>query len=151
MTAPADSTAIIFRLAIGSSTADNGTYRVTIEATTPGRNVMTTVAQVPPERLAQLAGTLGDAVVASGHKRTMLKATRRTPILLEEAAGVRVVLAIRATDRVTKTSRISRLLEGVARLSDEECFYWYAHTVGTRDRSTQMRRLRAFRLFLATE
>lgn len=151
MSAPAGSRATIFQLAIEPEDGDKGTYRVTIEATTMERDATSVVARVAPERLVQLSGPLGDAVVDSGHKRTALKATRKAPILLDEAAGVRVVLAIRATDRVVKPSRISRILEGVARLSDEECFYWYAHTVGTRDRSTQMRRLRAFRLFLTTE
>ena len=151
MTAPVVSTAAHFRLTIDPEDTADRAYRVTVEATTPGRKEALTVAQVPPHRLTTLTGALADAMVASGHKRTVLKVTRKTPIPLDETAGVRVALAIRASDRVSKTSRVSRLLEGVARLSDEECFYWYAHTIGTRDRSTQMRRLKAFRLFLTTE
>jgi len=150
MTAPAPPTSAAFQLVVDSISGD-GTYGVTVEAIQPGQGATETVARIGANRLTLATGALSDAVVASGDKRTVLKATRKTPIPLDEAAGVRVALALQAIDRVSKTSRVSRLLESVARLSDEECFYWYAHTIACEDRSTQMRRLKAFRLFLTSE
>jgi hypothetical protein len=40
---------------------------------------------------------------------------------------------------------------GISRLSTEECFYWYAHTLGASDQSVARRRLKALRIFLAEE
>jgi len=151
MTAPATPTSAAFQFVVNSADSTDGTYGVAVEVSEPGQNDTMVVARVPPQRLELAAGALAEAVIASGHKRTALKATRRTPIPLDEAAGVRAALAIRATDGVSKASRASRLFDSVSRLSEEECFYWYAHTVACSDRSTQMRRLKAFRLFLTTE
>ena len=150
MTAPAPPTAVPFQLVVDNANGD-GTYGVAVEAVQPGQGGTNTVAHVTADRLILATGALADAAITSGHKRSVLKATRKTPISLDESAGVRAALALQAIDRVSKTSRVSRLLESVARLSDEECFYWYAHTIACSDRTTKMRRLKAFRLFLTSE
>jgi hypothetical protein len=109
------------------------------------------VASVKPEQLEAAGSALADALRESGHSRTVLSQSRRAPIPLHEDAGVRLALAANTIDGVTKPGRAARLLDGAARLSDEECFYWYAHTLGVTDEATRRRRVKALRIFLAPE
>jgi hypothetical protein len=94
---------------------------------------------------------LAEALRTSGQAKTTLKPTRKAPVELAEEAGVRAALALAVIHGVTKPGRTARLLDGVSRLSNEECFYWYAHTIGTSDPTVGRRRLKALRIFLAEE
>lgn len=106
---------------------------------------------MPADRLDAAQPALADALRTSGHQRTALKATRKAPLALDEEAGVRAALALAAISGITKPGRTSRLLDGISRLSNEECFYWYAHTLGATDATVARRRLKALRIFLAEE
>ena len=109
------------------------------------------VARLPADRLDAAQPALAEALRASRQAKTALKPTRKTPVELTEEAGVRAALALAAIHGVTKPGRTARLLDGVSRLSNEECFYWYAHTIGTTDPTVARRRLKALRIFLAEE
>jgi hypothetical protein len=79
----------------------------------------------------------------------VLAPTRKQPIDLDEMAGVRLALALNVVHGITKPGRTRALLDGVARLSDEECLYWYAACcAGT---PTDQRRTKALRIYLAAE
>lgn len=140
-----------FRLVVEASDREDGRYAVSIHETNGRAGNDREVARLPAERLDAASSALNDAIRASKQPRTILKATRREPISLAEDAGVRLVLAANVINGVSKPGRTSRLLDGISRLSDEECFYWYAHTVGERDDSTRRRRFKALRIFLAQE
>ncbi len=125
-------------------------YGVTLRESN-GHGFVRNIAYIPPDRLGALAAALTDALRSSGQPRTALKATRKAPIPLAEDAGVRAGLALNVVRGVSKPGRTARLLDGISRLSDEECFYWYARTIGEQDASTRRRRFKALRIFLAQE
>jgi len=88
-----------------------------------------------------------EAVRKSGHAKTVLSPTRKRPVILEEEAGVRLGLLLLAIERVSKPRRIEDMRDGVAAMSGEETYYWYAKVTGNEGR----RHRRALRLFLAGE
>lgn len=129
----------------------DGHYAVALHETNGHPEARRQVARLPAHRLELASDALADALRTSKHPRTALKPTRRTPLALTEDAGVRLALAVNVVQGLSKPRRATRLLHALARLSDEECFYWYAHTLGTADPSVSRRRLKALRIFLAEE
>jgi hypothetical protein len=130
----------------------DGRYGVTLAETNGRPEHSRTVGTVPPERLEAARAALVDALRDSGHPTTVLSATRKKPIGLDEVAGVRAALALNAITGVSKPGRTAALLDGISRLSDEECFYWYAATIGAGlETPAGRRRLKALRIFLAQE
>ena len=129
----------------------DGRYDIDLVETNGRADNRRIVARLAADRLDAAQPALAEALRTSGQAKTALKPTRKTPVELAEEAGVRAALALAAISGVTKPGRTSRLLDGVSRLSNEECFYWYAHTIGTADQTTARRRLKAFRIFLAEE
>lgn len=130
---------------------DDSRFNLTVTETNGHRDHRREVARLPADRLELAADTLADALRTSTQPRTALKATRRAPIALAEDAGVRLTLALNAIHGITKPRRATTLLRAVGRMSDEECFYWYAHTVGAADPAVRRRRFKALRIFLAEE
>lgn len=130
----------------------DGRYGVTLVETNGRPENTRTVGALPPKRLETARPALIDALRGSGHAATVLSVTRKKPIGLSEAAGVRAALALNVITGVTKPGRTAALLDGISRLSDEECFYWYAATIGAGlDSPAGRRRLKALRIFLAQE
>lgn len=140
-----------FRLVVHASERADGRYAVSVEETNGRAENTREVARVAADRLDAAASAIADALRTSRQPSTALKATLRKPVALAEDAGVRLALALHVLEGVSKPGRTARLVDGIARLSDEECFYWYAHTVGTSDSATRRRRLKALRIFLAQE
>lgn len=129
----------------------DGRYGIVVAETNGVAKNRRTVIRLPAERLDAAQPALAEALRSSRHPRTALKVTLTEPLPLNEEAGVRLALAIAAILGVNKPGRTTKLLDGVSRLSTEECFYWYAHTLGVSDHSTSRRRLKALRIFLAEE
>ena len=129
----------------------DGRYGIAIIQTNGTADNRRTVVRLPPDRLEAAHPALTEALRTSGHARTALKPTRTTPLPLEEESGVRLALALAAIIGVSKPGRTTRILDGISRLSTEECFYWYAHTLGASDQSVARRRLKALRIFLTEE
>lgn len=140
-----------FQLIVHPAERLDGRYAVTVRETNGALDNAREVARLPAGRLDAGHGPLADALRGSKQAGTALKGTRRTPVPLAEDAGVRVALALNVISGVTKPGRTSRLLDGISRLSDEECFYWYAQTVGAGGDATRRRRFKALRIFLAEE
>ncbi|KJE19504.1 hypothetical protein FF36_06215 [Frankia torreyi] len=111
------------------------------------RSLATTVATATPLQTSRILSALLTAVRASGKPHSVLSPSRRQPVVLDEAAGVRLALTLFATQRVTKPTRIGALVAAVASMSTEETYYWYAKAVGP----DADRVRRALRLFLAAE
>ena len=111
------------------------------------RTLAATVASATPLQTARVLDALVAAVRASGHQAGVLSATRQKPIPLDEAAGVRLALALLAAQPVSKADRIRHIVAGVSIMSTEETYYWYAKSVGPDAERVR----RALRLFLADE
>ncbi len=141
-----------FRLTIQPASSRSGEgdrYGVRLEeAYADGeRTLASTVASATPLQTARVLDALVAAVRASGHQAGVLSLSRRKPVPLDEAAGVRLALALLAAQPVSKPDRIRHIVAGVAAMSVEETYYWYAKAVGPDAERVR----RALRLFLAEE
>jgi hypothetical protein len=122
-------------------------YGVELEETNGGGDDARVVVRASADHARRVMPALLDAVRESGHPKTILATQRRAPIGLTEEAGVRLGLVLLATDPVTKSRRIEDMADGVASMSGEETYYWYAKVTGPTGRRLQ----RSLRLFLAEE
>jgi hypothetical protein len=105
------------------------------------------VAKLGPSGSRRLVEQAMDALQASGFRKSDLSAQRRQPFRLKEHHGVRLALAMVATGPLHKRDRVEAVLSGVARMSDEETYYWYAKCMSP----DWSRGRRALRLLLAEE
>jgi hypothetical protein len=124
------------------------TYGLRIVESNGSQHNTSSSAQLNADRLAPYLGAVRNALKESGHKPTVLGPARRKPIGLSEPAGVRLALTINAGTPLTKPARRSAVIEGVAAMSDEESYYWYAKTTKP---SGGRRALRALRILLAED
>jgi hypothetical protein len=88
------------------------------------------------------------ALRESGHSQTAVGPSRKAPVILSESAGVRLALTINAGIVLNRPNRRHLVMEGIASMSDEEAYYWYAKT--TRPESGS-RALRALRILLSDD
>jgi hypothetical protein len=135
-----------FRLVVEPASADS--YGLRLEemngtAVTPPK----LISQVRPNEVPDVADILQQALRESHQARTALSSGRRKPIPLGEAAGVRLALALIAIEPVAKASRRSAILSGIAAMSTEEAYYWFARTTGP----IAPRARRALRILLADD
>lgn len=90
-----------------------------------------------------------DGVIAalkeSGHPAGRLSTQRSEPIVIDEAAGVRLAVILMATQPITNNERIRRIVAGVNFMSIEETYYWYAKCSGV----THAQARKALRVLLA--
>lgn len=135
-----------FRLVVEAH--DTDTYGLRIEETNGSPNNTSTAAQLNADRLTPYLGAVRNALTESGLKPTALGPARRKPIDLSEPAGVRLALTVNAGAPLTKPARRSAVIEGVAAMSDEEAYYWYAKTTRS---SGGRRALRALRILLSDD
>jgi hypothetical protein len=100
-----------------------------------------------PSDVEGVTDALQLAVKESKQARTVLSSGRRKPIILDESAGVRLALTLIAAEPITKRSRREAILGGVAAMSSEETYYWFAKVTG----SAAARARRALRILLADD
>jgi hypothetical protein len=55
-----------------------------------------------------------------------ITSTGMTTVFLPETAGIRLTLGFRGVKPIRRVDRMRALARGIARMSDEECYYWYA-------------------------
>jgi len=115
-----------FRLLIHSGRGD--IYGISLDETygDGGRTLATHVITTPPAQTGRVVDAVLAAVRSSGHAASILAFSRRAPIRLDEAAGVRLALTLLATRPVSKQSRVRALVAGINAMSVEETYYWYA-------------------------
>lgn len=135
-----------FRIRIRPATNDQYGIDLT-ETYGPGPSPTTPVLTASAAQVSRVTDALIAAVKVSGHTAGRLTTQRDEPILLDEAAGVRLALTFFATQPVTKHDRIRALVAGVNGMSVEETFYWYAKSVGPE----ASRARRALRILLADD
>lgn len=136
-----------FRITVTPGRGD--TFGITLEETYGDTDTRLS-ARVTSATAAQ-TGRVVDAVFAavrgSGHQPSVLAFTRKQPIRLEEAEGVRLALILLAVAPITKHERIRALVAGINSMSLEETYYWYSKCVGV----DANRARRALRTLLADD
>lgn len=127
---------------------DTERYGLRLEETNGHPHHATDAAVIQPDQLESLLPAVRIALRESGHQPTVVAPNRRAPVILDEAAGVRLALAATAAAPLKKSVRRHSVLEGVASMSDEEAYYWYAKTTHP---GSGPRALRALRILLADD
>lgn len=105
------------------------------------------IAAADPDLVGHVRDELLEAVRKSGHSRTVLTSTRKKPLTLAEAEGVRLALVLLAVGRSQRWERIQRITAGIAAMGVEETYYWYAKCMGPHAPSAR----RALRVLLTGE
>lgn len=95
-----------------------------------GSVLATTVLTSTPQQTARVFDAVFAAVKRAGHQPGVLAFTRKAPIRLGEAEGVRLALTLLATQPIAKHQRIRALVAGVNAMSTEETYYWYSKCIG---------------------
>jgi hypothetical protein len=134
-----------FRLVIEPTGSDE--FGVRLEQTNGGGTPPKVLASIRPREVASVMDPLHEALRVSRYQRTVLSPSRRKPIMLEEAAGVRLALALVAVEPISKWRRREEILGGVAAMSAEEAYYWFARTTGP----IASRARRALRIMLSDD
>lgn len=127
---------------------DGTAYGVSIAETNGTASHTHTVATIRPDAVPRLTDDIQRALRASRRPPTTIGPSRRQPVDIDEAAGVRLTLAALATEPVRRRDRVREILDGIASMSDEEAYYWYAKVTHER---VGPRSLRALRLMLAED
>lgn len=105
----------------------------------------TTVLAASAPQTSRVIDAVIAAVKESGHSAGRLATRRSEPIVLDEAAGVRLVLILMTTQPITNHDRIRQIVAGVNFMSVEESYYWYAKCAGV----THAQARKALRVLLA--
>jgi hypothetical protein len=134
-----------FRLTVHPSRGE--TYGISLDETysDSGRTLATPVITTPQAQTGRVLDAVLAAVRSSGHAPSALAFSRRAPIRLDEAAGVRLALTLLTTRPVSKHNRVRALVAGINAMSVEETYYWYAKCLG----QDGPRALKALRILLA--
>ena len=96
---------------------------------------------------ARIITSVLTALRESKLKPARLSPTRKKPLKLSEPAGVRLALTMVGTAPLSQRVRIAKVEEGVAAMSTEETYYWYAKCTGREGSRSR----RALRLLLSDE
>lgn len=119
-----------FRLVVKPSRGE--TYGVSLEETygETGTIITAPVITTTSVQSGRVVDALFAAVRRAGHQPSVLSFTRKTPIRLGEAEGVRLALILLATQPIAKHERVRALVAGINAMSTEETYYWYSKCVG---------------------
>ncbi|MET7666780.1 DUF7680 family protein [Micromonospora luteifusca] len=121
-----------FRLSVHP--ADRGdAYGVSLDETygDNGHTLATPVITTTAGQTGRVIDAVLAAVRSSGHASSAIAFTRKAPIRLDEAAGVRLALTLLTTQPVSKHDRVRALVAGINAMSVEETYYWYAKCLGS--------------------
>jgi hypothetical protein len=119
-----------FRLVVTPGRGES--YGVSLEETygVTGTIITAPVTTATPVKTGRVVDALFAAVRRSGHQASVLAFTRKAPIRLGEAEGVRLALVLLATQPVGKHERVRALVAGINAMSIEETYYWYSKCIG---------------------
>jgi hypothetical protein len=108
------------------------TFGITLEEAygDNGNTITATVTSATPIQTGRVVDAVFAAVKRAGHQPSVLAFTRKAPIKLGEAEGVRLALILLATAPIAKHERVRALVAGINAMSTEETYYWYSKCVG---------------------
>lgn len=135
-----------FRVTVTDS--DGSVYGLTIAETNGHADHTRTVAVIRPADLSRLTDTVQATLRASKKPATTISPSRKQPVDIDEAPGVRLTLTALGIEPLRRRDRVREVIEGIAAMSDEEAYYWYAKATHP---DTGKRALRALRLLLADD
>lgn len=135
-----------FRVTVTRSDGTN--FGLTIAETNGLPENTKLVAAVRPADFPRLSETIQAVLRASKKPATTIGPSRQKPIDIDEAPGVRLALTALAVEPVRRRDRSREIVEGIASMSDEEAYYWYAKVTHP---DAGARRLRALRLLLSDD
>lgn len=84
------------------------------------------VARLDPTRVRALQDVVREAIDGTPADPDQVLTGGDGFVFLPESAGVRLAVAFRGMKPLQRVDRMRSLARGVARMSDEECYYWYA-------------------------
>jgi hypothetical protein len=84
------------------------------------------VARLDPTRVRALQDVVREAIEDTPAETSEVLRGGAGFVFLPESAGVRLAVAFRGVKPLQRIDRMRSLARGVARMSDEECYYWYA-------------------------
>ena len=136
-----------FRLLVTPGRGDS--YGVALEETygDTGTVITAPVTNATAAQTGRVVDALFAAVRHAGYQPSVLAFTRRAPIRLGEAEGVRLALVLLTTQPVSKHERVRRLVAGINAMSTEETYYWYSKCIGV----DSNRARKALRILLADD
>lgn len=102
------------------------------------------VAHATHRQAARIAEDVVACVRRTGQGASAVAFAGNEPIEVHEPEGVRLALIILATAPYTSRMRARRVADGIAAMSSEEAYYWYAKCV-----TDARRALRALRILLS--
>lgn len=119
-----------FRITVVPGRAD--TYGLVLDETYgDGDNTLTSrVTTTTPAQVGRITDAVFAAVRGSGHAPSVLAFTRKKPIRIDEAEGVRLALILLTTQPIAKHTRVRAIVAGVNAMSVEETYYWYSKCIG---------------------
>lgn len=136
-----------FRLVVSRGRGE--TFGITLEETygEAGSLIAARVTAASPTQTGRVVDAVFAAVRRAGYQPSALAFTRRAPIRLGEAEGVRLALIFLATQPIAKHERVRSLVAGINSMSTEETYYWYSKCIGV----GANRARRALRILLADD
>ena len=135
-----------FRVTVTDS--DGTAYGLSIAETNGHADHTQTVAVIRPADLPRLTETVQATLRASKKPPTTIGPSRKQPVDIDEAPGVRLTLTALAIEPLRRRDRAREIIEGIAAMSDEEAYYWYAKVTHP---DAGGRALRALRLMLSED
>jgi len=84
------------------------------------------IARLDPTRVRALQDVVREAIEDTPGEISEVLTGGAGFVFLPETAGVRLAVAFRGVKPLQRIDRMRSLARGVARMSDEECYYWYA-------------------------
>lgn len=135
-----------FRVTVTQS--DGNSFGLRIAETNGQPDHTNLVATVRASDLSRLNDTLQAVLRASKKPVTSIGPSRQKPVDIDEAPGVRLALTALAVEPVRRRDRTREIIDGVASMSDEEAYYWYAKVTHP---DAGARSLRALRLLLSDD
>jgi len=84
------------------------------------------IARLDGGRFRALSPLIKETVDGAKLDATTVTTSGAGDLFLPEAVGVRLALAFRGIKPLQRVDRMRALCRGIARMGDEECYYWYA-------------------------
>ncbi|WP_049913253.1 DUF7680 family protein [Halococcus thailandensis] len=84
------------------------------------------VARLDPTRVRALQDVVRETIVDTPAVTSEVLRGGNGFVFLPESEGVRLAVAFRGVKPIQRIDRMRSLSRGVARMSNEECYYWYA-------------------------
>ncbi|GGL41671.1 hypothetical protein GCM10009037_26580 [Halarchaeum grantii] len=84
------------------------------------------VARLDGGRFRALVPLLQETLDGAGLDHTTVTGSGTGDVFLPETVGVRLALAFRGIKPIQRVDRMRAFCRGLARMSDEECYYWHA-------------------------